>query len=76
MQGMKETVSTRLRVRMAEVDMNASQLAAAAKVSADSVRKYRRGETTPTLEVLCKLAEALNCTPNDLCGFGTERGCA
>ncbi|WP_451916846.1 helix-turn-helix domain-containing protein [Adlercreutzia rubneri] len=72
----KAVIRKALKVHMAEADMNPGQLAEASGVSVDAIRQYLRGETVPLMETTCKLAEALNCTPNDLCGFGTERGCA
>lgn len=63
----------RLRVCMAEADMKPEQLAEEALVSVDGIRKYLRGESSPQLETACKLAEALGCTPNDLCGWEEQR---
>ena len=68
----KSVVKKRLKVLMAEEDLNAEQLAAKSGVCVDSVRQYLRGETVPLLETACKLSEALNCTPNDLCAFPKE----
>lgn len=68
----KQVVRKRLRVLMAEADMNAEQLSSASGVSVDAVRQYLRGEIAPLLETACKLAEALGCTPNDLCAFPKE----
>lgn len=68
----KNLVRKRLRVLMAEADMNAEQLSSKSGVSIDSVRQYLRGETVPLLETAYKLAEALGCTVNDLCGFTKE----
>lgn len=68
----KQVLRKRLRVLMAEADMNAEQLSAKSGVSIDAVRQYLRGETAPRLETACKLAEALGCTPNDLCAFPKE----
>lgn len=65
----KEVVRKRLRVLLAEADMTPEQLSDKSGVSIDSVRQYLRGETVPLLETACKLAEALGCTPNDLCAF-------
>lgn len=65
----KEIVRKRLRVLLAEADMSAEQLSERSGVSVDSVRQYLRGETVPLLETACKIADALGCTPNDLCGF-------
>lgn len=69
MTDLMKVVSKRLRVLMAEADMNPAKLACKAGVSVDSVRKYLRGEMMPTLETTYKLAAALGCTPNDLCAF-------
>lgn len=68
----KNVVRKNLRVLMAEADMNAEQLSAKSGVCVDSVRKCLRGETVPLLETSCKLADALGCTPNDLCAFPKE----
>lgn len=65
----KQLFRKRLKVAMAEADMNAEQLSNAADVSIDAIRQYLRAETGPLLETACKLAEALGCTPNDLCAF-------
>lgn len=69
MTGFKTVFRKRLKVLMAESDMNPEQLAVKAGVHVDSVRQYLRGETVPMFETACKLAEALECTPNDLCAF-------
>lgn len=68
----KNVVRKRLRVLMAEEELNAEQLAAKSGVSVESVRQYLRGETAPLLETTCKLADALHCTPNDICAFSKE----
>lgn len=65
----KSILRKRLRVIMAEEDISTKNLALTSGVSIETIRKYLHGETTPTLETACKLAVALNCTPNDLCGF-------
>ena len=57
---------------MAEAEINTAQLANMTNISADTIRKYRRGETAPTLQNIAALAAALHCTPNDLCGFTDE----
>lgn len=65
-------VSKRLRVLMAEEGMTTKQLAKRAGLSVYSVRKYLSGDMAPTLETASKLAEALNCTPNDICAFSVK----
>ena len=62
----------RLKVLMAEEDLNAEQLAEKSGVSVESIRQYLRGDTGPLLKTAFKLAEALNCTVNDLCAFPKE----
>lgn len=65
----KSRVRHNLKVAMAKADMSAQQLADASGVSYDAITNYLRCETTPMLETACKLAEALGCSPNDLCGI-------
>jgi transcriptional regulator with XRE-family HTH domain len=59
-----------LKVEMAKADMTPAELAERSGVSVDAIRQYLRGETAPLLETAYKLAAALGCTPNDLCGWG------
>ena len=72
MSELKNVVRKRLKVLMAEEDLNAEQLAEKSGVSVDSIRQYLRGDTGPLLDTAFKLAEALNCTVNDLCAFPKE----
>lgn len=65
----KSRVRHNLMVAMAKADMSAQQLAEKSGVSYDAITKYLRCETMPLLETACKLAEALGCSPNDLCGI-------
>lgn len=58
-----------LKVAMAEADMTPRELAEKSGVSYDAILRYLRGETGPLLETACKMAEALGCSPNDLCGI-------
>lgn len=69
MNNIKNVFRKQLKVNMAEAEINTAQLSDMTNISADTIRKYRRGETTPTLQNIAALAVALNCTPNDLCGF-------
>ncbi len=65
----KNRVRHSLKVMMAKADMDAQELADKSGVSYDAILKYLRGETGPLLETACKMAEALGCSPNDLCGI-------
>ena len=65
----KRRVRHSLKVAMAKADMDAQELADKSGVSYDAILRYLRGDTGPLLETACKLAEALGCSPNDLCGL-------
>lgn len=66
----RTVVRRSLKVAMAEADMTPLELAEKSGVSYDAITKYLRGDTAPLLETAYKLANALGCTPNDLCGWG------
>lgn len=74
MPDLKSIFAKGLRVAMAEADMKPVPLSKKSGVSVDAIRKYLRGEQAPTLETTYKLAYALGCSPNDLCGFETQKG--
>lgn len=65
----KSRMRHNLKVAMAKADMSAQQLADASGVSYDAITNYLRGDAGPLLETACKLADALGCSPNDLCGI-------
>ena len=50
--------------------MSQEDLAEKSGVSLDSIRSYESGRNTPLFSSAYQLARALNCTPNDLCGWG------
>lgn len=52
--------------------MTQEDLARASGVSIDAIKSYERADSGPLLETTYKLAEALGCTPNDICEFGTN----
>lgn len=66
----KEVVGHRLKVLRAEARMTQEDLARASGVSIDAIKSYERADSGPLLETTYKLAEALGCTPNDICEFG------
>lgn len=72
MSELKETIARVLRVKRAEANMTQEDLAIKSGVSIDSIRCYERQMSLPLLETAYKLAEALGCTVNDLCGFTKE----
>lgn len=66
----KSIVGHRLKVARAEAQLNQEELAEKSGVSVAAIKTYETGSAGPLLETACKLAEALGCTPNDLCGWG------
>lgn len=69
MPDLKQTFARELRVRRAAMRMSQKDVSDASGVSVDAIGKYERGENMPLFETVCRLAEALGCTPNDLCAF-------
>lgn len=72
MSELKETIARTLRVKRAEANMSQEELAKRSGVSVDAIRSYERQMSLPLLETAYKLAEALGCTVNDLCGIPKE----
>lgn len=72
MSELKETIARALRVKRAEANMSQEELAKRSGVSVDAIRSYERQMSMPLLETAYKLAEALGCTVNDLCGIPKE----
>ena len=72
MSELKETIARALRVKRAEANMSQEELAKRSGVSVDAIRSYERQMSLPQLETAYKLAEALGCTVNDLCGIPKE----
>lgn len=72
MSELKETIARALRVKRAEAGVSQEELAKRSGVSVDAIRSYERQMSLPLLETAYKLAEALGCTVNDLCGIQKE----
>lgn len=72
MSELKEMIARALRVKRAEANMSQEELAKRSGVSVDAIRSYERQMSLPLLETAYKLAEALGCTVNDLCGIPKE----
>lgn len=66
----KDAFAANLRAERARFDISQEELAARSGVSAASLIKYESGEMTPGIDKVISMAEALGCTPNDLCGWG------
>lgn len=69
MSDLKSVFSRQLRSYRGAALMSQEELAQKTGMSVDAIGKYERGEVLPLFERVCQLAEALNCTPNDLCAF-------
>lgn len=72
MSELKEAIARALRVKRAEAGVSQEELAKRSGVSVDAIRSYERQMSLPLLETAYKLAEALGCTINDLCGIPKE----
>lgn len=68
----KEMVGHRLKVLRVDARMSQEELAQRSGVSVAAIGNYEQGKGGPLLETACALAEALGCTPNDLCGYGPQ----
>ena len=68
----KKAIAKNLRVYRAKAGMTQEELSAKAGVSVDAIGSYEREMSMPLLETAYKIAEALGCTVNDLCGFSKE----
>lgn len=59
--------ASKLRGKRAEVDVTQIDLANALGVSPSSVIRWEDGRSIPNFKTVYDIAEALGCTPNDLC---------
>ena len=59
-------VGKRIKKLRAEAKLNQSQLAEKADIDTNNLSRIERGLTTPTLETVLKLSNALSITPNDI----------
>lgn len=72
MQSLEEIFPSRLKAYMDLSGMGAEQLARETGCSVDAVRKYMSGSMLPQFKTAFRLAQALGCTPNDLCGISLD----
>ena len=64
------TFARALKVKRAENGMNQAQLAEKAGVNVANISAYETEQQIPRIDNVYRLAEALDCTPNDLIGWG------
>lgn len=72
----KDEFAKRMRVRRAELGISQMELAERIDMNIATVNSYEKGESggyTPGADKLCLLAEGLECTPNDLLGWGASQ---
>lgn len=62
-----DVFAAKLRGERAKADITQRELAALLDVSVTSIFRWEDGTTIPNFKVVYDLAEALGCTPNDLC---------
>lgn len=64
-----EVLAHRLKVQRTESKFSQEQLAEASGVKKNSIARYEMGGTTPGLDAAFAMAQALNCSIDDLCGL-------
>lgn len=58
-----------LRMQRARADISQGQLSEMIGVNITTICKYEDGSTTPGADKVFAIADALQCTPNDLLGW-------
>ena len=69
MTSFKKDVGHRLKVARIDARMTQEDLAKASGVSPTGIVNIENGYNSPTLENAYKIAKAIGCTVNDLCGW-------
>ena len=62
----RSTLGKRVREYRNRANITQNELAEKAQIDNNNLSRIERGETTPTLETVLKIANALNITPNDI----------
>ncbi len=70
----KEILSKRIKELRQEKNLTQRQLAEKANTTATSISAYEKGQKTPSIEVLCNIANALEASVDWLCGNLTSEG--
>ena len=70
----KEILSKRIKELRQEKNLTQRQLAEKANTTATSISAYEKGQKTPSMEVLCNIANALETSVDWLCGNLTSEG--
>lgn len=64
-----EVLAANIRARLGALNMTRRELADKAGVSLDTVQRCASGDQVPGADKLFAMADALECTPNDLLGW-------
>ena len=64
--GEHEVIGLRIKQFRLDAHLTQGQLAERADIDTNNLSRIERGQTTPTLETVLKIASALNITPNDI----------
>lgn len=70
----KNTLSKRIKRLRLEKDLTQRQLARMANTTPTSVSAYEKGQKTPSVEVLCNIANTLEISVDWLCGNSEFKG--
>lgn len=70
----KNTLAKRIKELRQKKDLTQRQLAKMANTTPTSVSAYEKGQKTPSIEVLCNIANALETSVDWLCGNTESKG--
>lgn len=70
---MEEKLHHRLKIKMKENNLSARQLSLKTGISEAAISKYLSGVRTPHIEIVGRLADALNTTSDYLLGIEKEK---
>ena len=64
-----KVLGQRMKVLLAASNMSQAELAEKCGQSIQTINSYANGTMVPSIDKVCRLAEALETTPNVLCGL-------
>lgn len=64
-----KVLGQRLKTLLAACDMSQAELAEKCDTTTATINAYANGSMVPGIDKVCRLAEALQTTPNVLCGW-------
>lgn len=65
-------MKTKLNILLKKSDMTRDEIAKKLFISKSSLNKYAEGKVDPSFEMLLRICDILECTPNDIFGIETK----